>query len=256
MSVFDEGSGPPLIVIPGVQGRWEWMRPALRALATTCRTISYSLRPTQQDGEAGFAELLAQLEAVMQERGITAAAICGVSFGGFVAVKFAAARPARTRALILVSTPSPSWSPSETQAGYLKRPWLSTPAFVARAPGRMWPEIRAAIDGTGARLAFSMEHAARIIAAPIVPAHMAQRIKLRNGVDFEAACAAVTAPALVITGEPALDFVVPVQSTREYVDLIHNARYEMMDRTGHIGLVTQPERFARIAGGFVNATNT
>jgi len=223
MKVFDEGSGPPLIVIPGVQGRWEWMRPALRALATRCRTISYSLRPTRQDGGAGFDELMVQLEAVMQDREITAAAICGVSFGGLVAVKFAAARPARTRALILVSTPSPSWSPSETQEGYLKRPWLSTPAFVARAPGRMWPEISAAIEGLGAQLAFSLEHAA---------------------------------PALVITGEPALDLVVPVHSTREYVDLIPNARYEMMDRTGHIGLVTQPERFARIAGGFVNATNS
>ena len=33
------------MVIPGVQGRWEWMLPALRALAKRCRTISYSLPP-------------------------------------------------------------------------------------------------------------------------------------------------------------------------------------------------------------------
>ena len=37
--MFDRGSGPPVIVIPGVQGRWEWMEPALRVLSTTCRTI-------------------------------------------------------------------------------------------------------------------------------------------------------------------------------------------------------------------------
>ena len=30
--MFDHGTGPPLIVIPGVQGRWEWLRPALDAL--------------------------------------------------------------------------------------------------------------------------------------------------------------------------------------------------------------------------------
>jgi hypothetical protein len=38
--MFDEGTGPPLIVIPGVQGRWECIRPALDHLRTRCRTIS------------------------------------------------------------------------------------------------------------------------------------------------------------------------------------------------------------------------
>ena len=38
--MFDKGSGPPLIVIPGVQGRWEWMQPALLRLARQCRVIS------------------------------------------------------------------------------------------------------------------------------------------------------------------------------------------------------------------------
>ena len=33
--MMDEGTGPPVIVIPGIQGRWEWMRPALRALVPT-----------------------------------------------------------------------------------------------------------------------------------------------------------------------------------------------------------------------------
>src|SRR5262245_11267218 len=27
-TMFDEGTGVPLLVIPGLQGRWEWMRPA------------------------------------------------------------------------------------------------------------------------------------------------------------------------------------------------------------------------------------
>ena len=43
MRVFDRGSGPPVIVVPGLQGRWEWARPALHRLASTCRAISYSL---------------------------------------------------------------------------------------------------------------------------------------------------------------------------------------------------------------------
>src|SRR2546423_808767 len=133
--MFDKGSGLPLVVIPGVQGRWEWMRPALRALARRCRTISYSL-PRVDD------------------------------FDQFVAT----------------------------------------------------------VDAT----------------------QMAKRIELKPGPDLCADCARVTAATLVITGEDALDTVVPVASTAEYARLIPGARHETMDHTGHLGLITQPERFARI----------
>jgi len=42
---------------------------------------------------------------------------------------------------------------------------------------------------------------------------------------------------------------------RRVVSLIPATKYEMMEGTGHIGLVTQPDRFARIVGTFVNANN-
>ena len=40
--------------------------------------------------------------------GIERAAICGVSFGGLIAVRFAAEHPARCSALVLASTPQPA----------------------------------------------------------------------------------------------------------------------------------------------------
>ena len=185
MKVFDEGTGPAIVVIPGVQGRWEWMMPALRALSARCRVISYSLGPAKT-----FDELVAQVDRVLDERGVEAAAICGVSFGGLIAAKYAAARPERTTAVVVVSTPSPAWTPSAQQARYLESPWLSTPAFIATSPGRMWPEIAAAIEGWPARFRFCAEHVGRIIAAPIVPAQMAGRMKLHPGLELRTDCAA------------------------------------------------------------------
>jgi 3-oxoadipate enol-lactonase len=246
---FDEGSGAPVIVIPGVQGRWEWMRPALEALATRCRAISYSL-----ESAATFAELVAQVDRQLDRSGLAAAAIAGVSFGGLIATKYAAARPSRTTGLIVVSTPGPSWEPSADQARYLASPWRSTPAFIATSPGRMWPEIAAAIDDWPSRLRFCLAHASRMLTAPIVPAHMAARMRLRDGIDLRADCARVQARALVVTGEPGLDRIVPVDSTREFVTLLRGAEYAMMEKTGHIGLVTRPERFARMVGDFVIAS--
>ena len=107
--MFDRGSGPPLIVIPGVQGRWEWMRPALDALQSRCRTISYSLSgelgsDSRLDPELGFDNYVRQLDAVFERTGLARAALCGVSYGGFVGVRYAALRPDRVSALVLVSS--------------------------------------------------------------------------------------------------------------------------------------------------------
>jgi hypothetical protein len=43
MKIIDRGGGTPVVVIPGIQGRWEWMKPAIDALAQRCRVITFSL---------------------------------------------------------------------------------------------------------------------------------------------------------------------------------------------------------------------
>ena len=53
-------------------------------------------------------------------------------------------------------------------------------------------------------------------------------------------------------------FLVPAlaEQTREFVQHFRDVEYAMMDKTGHIGLVTQPERFARIVGEFLNGSHS
>ena len=64
-------------------------------------------------------------------------------------------------------------------------------------------------------------------------------------------CQAVEAPTLVITGEEALDRVVPVTSSLEYLDLIAEAQHVTLERTGHIGLLSRPQTFATIVTDFI-----
>src|SRR5262245_26712335 len=246
--MFDKGSGTPIVVIPGLQGRWEWMRPVLEALVPYGRVISYSLEPART-----FEELVGHVDAVLDSAGVEKAAVCGISYGGRIAVAYAATRPARISTLVVASAPGPSFEPNDRQAAYLSRPWLSTPAFLVGSPVRLWPEIVAAIPSAAVRTRFCVGYGWRILTAPIVPASMATRMHLPSRLDLRASCARVVAPTLIVTGEPGLDRVVPPESTREYVSLIPGAKYEMMDGTGHLGLITQPERFARIVGTFVNA---
>ena len=256
--MFDEGSGPPLVIVQGLHGRWEWMKPALVELSARCRTIGYSLcgdfgSGMKVDGPLGLDNYVRQLDAVFDRGGLDRAAICGVSFGGLVAVRYAAARPDRVLSLVLASAQGPGWAPNAQQARWLSRPWLSAPSFVVSAPFRLWPEISAALPGLAGRVGFLARHSLRAVMAPMIPPLMAQRIRQARAIDLAAECARVQAPTLVVTGEEGLDRVVPVDTTRRYASLIRGAEYVVMDRTGHIGSLTQPARFARIVADFVDA---
>ena len=149
--MFDRGQGPALVVVQGLHGRWEWMKPALIELAGRCRTISYSLSGDIGSGERpdpdqGFENYLRQLDTILDIAGLARVALCGVSFGGFVALRYAATRPERVTSLVLASAPAPGWKPNSQQARWIASPWVSAPAFVATAPMRVWPEVRADVS--------------------------------------------------------------------------------------------------------------
>ena len=198
----------------------------------------------------GFENYLRQLDDVMERVG-TPAAICGVSYGGFIALRYAATRPDRVSALVLASAPAPDWTPTDVQQGYIRHPWRAAPRFVVTSPLRAAPEIYAAFDTWHERLGFAVAQAARVLRAPIMPAKMAARIVEQQTLDFTPDAAAIRRPTLVISGEPHLDRIVPVASTRKFAEMIPGAEYVTLKRTGHLGLVTRPETFAEIVGGFV-----
>jgi pimeloyl-ACP methyl ester carboxylesterase len=62
----------------------------------------------------------------------------------------------------------------------------------------------------------------------------------------------VVAPTLIVTGEPALDWVVPVDNTTEYLRLIRGARHVVLEGTGHLGTITQPAAFAAVVTRFLD----
>ena len=258
---FDEGSGPAIVVIQPLQGRWEWTRPLLRALARNARVVSYSLAGEGGSGQrpdpnVTFDDYVAQLRSVMDAAGLETATVCGISFGGAVAARFAAQHPDRVNRLVIVSSPGPGWRANERQAGYVAQPWRSLPAFVFGALNRIAPEVLTAIDTHRGRLWFAVRHISIALCHPSLPPMMARRVRLLEALDLTPDCGRITAPTLIVTGEPNLDRVVPVESTKRYAQLIPGARCVMMERTGHQGVLTQPERLAALVNEFVNGSHT
>jgi pimeloyl-ACP methyl ester carboxylesterase len=252
--ITDRGSGVPVVLVPGVQGRWEWMAPAVDALATRVRVVTFSLsdEPTSGwdfDPADGLRGYVAQVRDALDEAGLDRAVICGVSFGGLIAAAFAAAHADRVAGLVLVSALPPSWTPDARVRFYLRAPRLLLPVFCL-ASLRIFPEMAAAAGSGAAAIGPAVRHVWNVLRHPFSPRLMAGRARMTGDPALADAIARTHVPALVITGEARLDRVVPVAATAEYTRLWPHAETATLARTGHLGHMTRPDEFAGLVAGF------
>ena len=246
MRVVDRGSGVPVVLVPGIQGRWEWMAPAVEALAARCRVITFSLAdepsaawPSRGIGFDAYVEQVGQaLDTLRLERAV----ICGVSYGGLIAAGFLRRYPERVAGLVLVSAIPPSWSPDARARFFMRRPRLLLPLFLLSSL-RLHREIAAASAGWWQGIAASLRHGVLALTHFPAPERMARRATLTTGAAMDG-LAAIHVPTLVMTGEARLDRVVPTALTQEYTRVWPHAATVTLARTGHLGLVTRPEAFA------------
>jgi pimeloyl-ACP methyl ester carboxylesterase len=257
MQIIDRGSGTPIVLVPGVQGRWEYAAPAVDALARSFRVITFPLcgEPGCPPFEPskGIDSFSDQIASVLDACGLERAIICGISFGGLAALRFAAERPERTQGLVLVSTPGPGWRLKKRHQLYSRAPWIFGPLFLAETPRRLRREVAAAIPLRRERVRFAWGQLRALVRAPITFARMAERAELIATIDFAAEAARVSAPTLVVSGEARLDYVVPADGTSQYARLIRGARAVRLDRTGHLGSITKPDVFASVVRSFVES---
>jgi pimeloyl-ACP methyl ester carboxylesterase len=255
--MITRGTGFPVVIVPGIQGRWEWMQPTVDAMTAGHRVITASLqelRPEmQRDGVfTAWTHAIDQLLDNAHERQAT---IIGVSFGGLIAARYAARRPERVTSLILASTPDPSWKPRPDDEFCLRFPWLSLPYFGARALARGLPELKRARDSWPERIQLGKEHVRRLMNAPLEPKRMANWVREWQRYDLAADCRQIVAPTLILTGESGLDRVVPVRDSKRYLKLIPGSIHQVLPGTGHLGVITRPYRFAELVGQFIHAAH-
>ena len=258
--VIQRGEGPPIVLVPGIQGRHEWHLPTVDALATLGHVITFSLcdEPTSHfawSESAGFENYLVQLADVLRVTCVERPLLVGISYGGLISAEYAARHPGALSGLVIASAPSPSWSLPVRAQRYLASPRLMAPAFWLGAPGRAYPELKAAFPQGRDRWAFVVDQGLRIAAAPAAASRMARRLRwLENG-RFSMA-RGIDVPALIVTGESELERVVPPEDTLRYHEWLPHARVETMAHTGHSGTVTRAAEFARLVAEFMRPLPT
>lgn len=254
--MIDRGDGIPFVLIPGIQGRWEWMAPTVDALARTGRVLAFSFPDEPGSGfecmaERGFENYVAQVERALDRAGVDRAVMIGVSYGGLVAAEFAARFGDRVLGLVLASALPVGWKPDRRVRFYLRAPLALSPVFCAGAPVRLYPEIVAAFPLRRPRMRFLGAFAARALRVSLSPTRMARRVRWAAEHDF-ADPRAIAAPALIITGERDLDRVVPTEVTASCARGLRDVRHQVLSRTGHLGIVTRADDFAGMVADFAS----
>jgi len=252
--IVERGVGQPLVLVPGVQGRWEYSRGLVDALARSYRVITFSLheqRETRKAAPCGIDVFADQVDAALDRLGIAHAPVVGVSFGGLVALRWAATRPERASALVMISAPGPGWHLRPRHEVYARLPWLFGPLFLVESPFRLRQEILTALPGWPARRRYLGEQWRTAASARVSLGGMAARALAIGAYDRAADCPRVTAPTLVVLGDERLDHVTGTGGTSEYAQLIPGSRLVRMARTGHLGSVTRADDCAAIVRGFL-----
>jgi 3-oxoadipate enol-lactonase len=96
-----QGNGPPLVYLPGLDGTGQLFYRQAASLASHFTVITYNLR---QDPPFTYADLMADLAALIQHCQAAPINICAESFGGTLALQFALNYPQLVRSLIIVNS--------------------------------------------------------------------------------------------------------------------------------------------------------
>jgi pimeloyl-ACP methyl ester carboxylesterase len=122
--------------------------------------------------------------------------------------------------------------------------------FLAETPFRLRAELASAFPDRRERKEFVHTQWKAFRRMRLSPSQMAIRARLLSG-DSSIDAGRIIAPTLIVTGEQALDYVVPPDGSIEYTRLIAGARHVVIPRTGHVGSITRPNVFAAIVRDFV-----
>jgi 3-oxoadipate enol-lactonase len=177
------GDGPQtLVLVNGVGDPLEgWENQTADFLAAGLRVVSFDNRgvgrSSQPPGPYTSAQMAADLHEVVTAAGLDGFHLCGVSMGGVIAQEYALAHPGPLRSLILANTFAAadpftraaflSWSEVAEAAGMpmmmrAQAPWIFSPSFYARQPGRVAELIAEAQTSTQPAAAFAAQLAALV----------------------------------------------------------------------------------------------
>lgn len=195
----DTGTGPALVLLPGLGFSHTMWELQIRHFAADHRVIAIDPRGAGRSPRLrGWRHVLARqaggIAAVFDQAGVERAVVCGVSFGGVLAQRFALDFPGRVAGLVTVDSFSDTRPRSPAEAANLA---------LLYATGWLWlfpALLRPGVRHQYARWPLAQEY----MEAGLREMRRLGTVKIRyalNGVNHTHQLSAVTCPALAIVGD-------------------------------------------------------
>jgi pimeloyl-ACP methyl ester carboxylesterase len=254
----DDGEGRALVLVHGLTATRRYVLQGSRWLARSggFRTVAYDARGHGEstpapDGRYGYTALVADLEAVLDERGIGSAVIAGSSMGAATAIAFALAHPDRVEALIQIT---PAYNGRVPTAASTLESWDARAAaldagdvdsFVGLTGVDLLPErLRDA-----ARLAVRQRiERHRDLAAVAAAVRQVPRSAAFDGLDR---LSEIRVPALVVASRDEADPEHPFAVAEQYASRLPDARL-ITEGEGDPPLAWQGARLSRAIAAFLD----
>jgi pimeloyl-ACP methyl ester carboxylesterase len=220
------GQGPPLVLVPGMDGTGQLFYRQVPLVAQRYRVATYRLRDDAPSMSV-LVEDLAQVIGALTPGG--PAVVVGESFGGTVALSFALARPDLVAALVVINS-FPRFTPQI-------RLHLAI-AALRIVPWRVMPLVRRL---TAFRLHSRYTHRTEMrrfmeLTASTSQAGYVSRLRILTQYDVRSRLREIGAPTLFLASEN--DHLVPaVGQARFMAERVPHASVRVLDGHGHICLI-------------------
>lgn len=241
----------PLILIHGFPFNLEMWRPQLDALNGKARLIAYDLRGHGQsqcgDGQSPLEFFVDDLLGLMDHLGIAKAALCGLSMGGYIALRAVERSPERVSALILADTRSEAdGNPAKIKRAAamktLKTSGVSTYADES-IKGLLRPNSKPEF----------IERVKALIGSNTPLGIGEGLLALAGRTDTTASLSAIAVPALVLVG--AQDGLTPPADALALSNRIPGAQLEIIPDAGHVSNLENPQAFNKSLIAFLAKLN-
>ncbi|MCY3964535.1 MAG: alpha/beta hydrolase [Acidobacteria bacterium] len=236
------GNGPVVALTHGLGGHLDYWEPTVETLQDRCTVLTWDVRgfggSERRPGTMAPETWAADLATVLDEIGADAAVIAGFSMGGVISQRFALDFPARTRALILISTSSEVNERAEAgwnaRADVVERDGLAkalAPADPAISYGKEYGERHAEEIAEAARLSIERNDAASYAAA----------CRAVSNIDYTVDLQTITCPTLILQGLE--DALTPPGGSVIMSRRIQGSRLIMLENCGHWIPTERPAEF-------------